>query len=68
MSNLLLAIQMIVGIILSLLVLIQSKNGGLGSTFGSQVSFTRRGLEQFVFKLTFILAAVFIILSILSVL
>lgn len=56
--------QMIVGVILVFLVLIQVKGTGFGRVWGSSTSFTRRGLEKLVFKLTFVVSAIFVLLSI----
>ena len=55
---------MLIGIIL-----LQSKGSGLGSTFGSDsaVFRTRRGLEKTLFEVTLVLATIFILLSIASV-
>ena len=58
--------QIIVGVILVLFVLVQVKGTGFGRVWGGTPSFTRRGLEKLVFKLTFIVAAIFVILSIIS--
>lgn len=67
MKNILLIIQIVISVGLVSLILIQSKGTGLGRTFGggSQVSFSRRGLEKFLYKLTFVLAGLFILVSIL---
>ena len=65
MKNILLIIQIIVSAVLVSLVLIQGRGTGFGrSSSGS--SFTRRGLERFVFKMTFAVAGLFIVLSILQ--
>jgi preprotein translocase subunit SecG len=56
-----------IGLILS--ILFQVKGGGLGGIFGQAdtVYRTRRGVEKSLFQLTIVLAALFIILSIVSV-
>jgi protein translocase SecG subunit len=61
-------VQILVSILILLLILTQVKEAG-GGLFGSgQSTFrTRRGLEQTLFQFTIILAAVFLIVSILSV-
>jgi len=66
MKQIISVIQIAVSILLISLILIQTKGTGLGRTFGISggTSFTRRGLEKLIFKLTFILAAAFLILSI----
>ena len=68
MKETLLIIQMVVSIVLIGLVLIQAKGTGFGrSGFGSSgTSFTRRGLEKFIFKLTFVIAFIFIGVSMLQ--
>jgi len=61
-------LQIVVSILLILIITIQTKGGGLGRSFGpgSGVSFKRRGLEQLIFKLTFVLSTVFVLLSIIQ--
>jgi protein translocase SecG subunit len=50
-----------------MLVLLQVKGVGFGRVWGSSfTSFSRRGLEGFVFKATFVFAFLFILLSILQ--
>lgn len=67
MKTFLLFTQVLVALLLAGAILIQSKGTGFGRVWGSSnVSFTRRGLEQLVFKSTFVLAAVFILVSILQ--
>lgn len=66
MSNVLTIIQIIISIILTGLILIQAKGTGFGR--GSVVggtSFTRRGLEKLVFRMTFVVSFLFIAVSIL---
>jgi preprotein translocase subunit SecG len=62
-------IQIILGVVLSLLILLQSKGTGLGSTFGGDMGFygTKRGAEKMLFRLTIIIAIIFFIVSLLSV-
>lgn len=68
MRNILLITQILVSILLIFLITIQAKGSGLGRTFGasSAVSFSRRGLEKLLYKLTFISVGLFILISILS--
>jgi len=67
MKNILLVIQILVACGLTALILIQSGSSGLGRIFGgSGASFSRRGLEKFLYKLTFIFAGLFILVSIIS--
>lgn len=58
-------IQIVISGLLIVLILIQNKGTGFGRTWGSSTSFTRRGLEKIIFKLTFALAGIFIVISIL---
>ena len=55
---------------LIILVLMQANGTGLGRSFGSGggTSFSRRGLEKLIFKGTFVVAGVFLIISILQLL
>lgn len=65
--NLLLVLQIIVSISLSALILLQVKGTGFGRVWGGlSTSSTRRGLEGVVFKLTFVLAFIFFVVSILA--
>lgn len=66
MTNSLLIIQIVSGLALVILILIQSKGKGFARSFGSSASFTRRGLERVVFRLSFLVAAIFIVISILQ--
>ena len=66
MKQILIIIQIVASIILIGLILIQAKGTGFGRVGGT--SFTRRGLEKFVFKATFVVAFIFIGVSILQLL
>jgi len=59
----------IIGIALVAIVLIQGQtSAGLGSVFGgSDIYRTRRGMEKTLFNLTFTLAGLFMLLSLLAV-
>lgn len=56
---------MITSVVLVLLILLQAKGTGFGRS-ANATSFTRRGLEKIVFKLTFIVTGLFIVVSILQ--
>jgi preprotein translocase subunit SecG len=61
-------IQIIVSVVLVLAIILQAKGSGLGSLMGGDgggfgITKTRRGLEKTLFQLTIILAAVFLIIS-----
>lgn len=57
--------QIILGIALVALVLLQVKGTGLGSTFGGELSFyhTKRGVEKILFYLTMIVSGLFLLSS-----
>ena len=60
--------QIILAVALVLAVLLQIKGGGLGGIFGQAdtVYRTKRGLEKTLFQLTIVVAALFIIIAIVS--
>lgn len=68
MKQIISIIQVIISICLIALVLIQARGTGLGRTFGmgGGTSFSRRGLEKLIFRFTFVLAALFLIVSVLQ--
>jgi preprotein translocase subunit SecG len=60
--------QIIVCVALIGLILLQTRNSGLGSSFGGDSIFrTRRGLDRTLFQLTIVLSIIFSVLSLLSV-
>ena len=63
-------IQIILGILLILVIIIQQKGSGLGSTFGADLGFyrTKRGAEKLLFYATIVLSVVFILLSLIGLL
>lgn len=63
MQNTLLILQIMVGVALTGLILIQAKGTGLGRSFGSTAYHSRRGLETIIFRLTIILSVVFVAVS-----
>jgi len=68
MKYTLVIVQIIVSLVLIILIMIQARGTGLGRTFGGGggTSFSRRGLEKLLFKLTFIFVGLFLIISILQ--
>lgn len=62
--------QILVSVAIIVLVLVQSKGAGMGSVFGgdSSVYRTRRGVERTLFNLTIGFCALFLVISLLSVL
>ena len=66
MKQALTIIQLVVSLLLIVFIIIQARGTGFGrSGGGNTTSFTRRGLEKLVFRLTFVVAFCFILLSIL---
>lgn len=66
MSQILTIVQIVISIILIGLILIQARGTGFGrGAAGGGTSFTRRGLEKLVFRLTFVIVGLFLIISIL---
>jgi len=68
-SDYLMIATMILGIALSGVVLVQGQSSsGLGSVFGgTDIYRTRRGMEKTLFQVTFILAGLFGLVSLLAV-
>ena len=67
MSPLVLA-QMILAVALVAAILLQQRGTGLGGTFGGEVTAyrSRRGIERTLFRLTIVLAVLFVIFSLLN--
>ncbi len=67
MVNLVLTVQIIASIILVVFILVQVKGTGFGRVWGTgAASFTRRGLERLIFRLTFMVAFILVGVSILA--
>jgi len=68
MQQVLNLIQIILGVLLIIVILLQSKGTGLGSTFGGELGMyrTKRGAEKLLFRLTIVLTVLFILASILG--
>ncbi|EKE12874.1 MAG: hypothetical protein ACD_13C00134G0035 [uncultured bacterium] len=67
MKQVLTIVQIVVSVALIGLVLIQARGTGFGRSSGiGGASFTRRGLEKLVFRLTFVVVFLFIAVSILQ--
>lgn len=66
MKPVILLIQIILAGVLVLVILIQQKGAGLGSSFGADMALyrTKRGAEKFLFRTTIVISALFIIASI----
>ena len=61
-------IQIILGISLILVIIIQQKGAGLGSAFGADLGFyrTKRGAEKLLFYLTIIFSVAFTLASLIG--
>jgi len=61
--------QILIAVALIATILFQLHGGGLGGIFGQSDSVyrTRRGIEKTLFKLTIVLAVIFVILAVLMV-
>lgn len=70
MKPLISLIQIIVGVLLIVVIIIQQKGSGLGSAFGGDLGFyrTKRGAEKLLFYTTFVLSAIFILLALIGLL
>jgi preprotein translocase subunit SecG len=68
-SSYLNVVQIIVSVILIFVVLLQTRGSGFSATFSSDTSIyrTRRGVERTLFNATIFLAALFVVVSVLSV-
>ena len=62
--------QMILAAALSAAILLQQRGTGLGGAFGGEVTAyrSRRGIERTLFRLTIVLAVLFVVFSLLSLL
>ncbi len=61
--------QIVICVVLIGVILLQTRNSGLGSTFGGDSIYkTRRGLDRTLFQLTIVLAVLFGLISLASVL
>jgi protein translocase SecG subunit len=69
MLNFFLIAEIVLGIALVILVVMQSKGTGLGSTFGGDMGFygTKRGAEKMLFVLTIIVATLFLLSALIGV-
>lgn len=62
-------VQIVLGVILTGLIILQSKGTGLGSTFGGDMGFygTKRGAEKLLFILTIAVASIFLLSLVLAI-
>lgn len=61
--------EIVLGVSLVGLIILQSKGTGLGSTFGGDMGFysTKRGAEKVIFIATVVIAAIFLLIPIIGV-
>ncbi|MFH2118501.1 MAG: preprotein translocase subunit SecG [Candidatus Paceibacterota bacterium] len=66
MQNTFLSLQIILSIIITVFILLQSQGSGLGATWGGggETYHTRRGVEKAIFTLTIIAITLFALVSI----
>jgi preprotein translocase subunit SecG len=66
MNTVLLIVQIVLSLILVVLIVLQSRGGGLGSAFGGSLAAysTRRGVEKAVHRATIVISILFFISSI----
>lgn len=69
MDNFFLITEIILGIALVVLIVLQSKGTGMGSTFGGDMGFygTKRGAEKMLFVMTIIASFLFLSTALISV-
>ena len=67
MNKIMLIAQIVTGGFLIGSVTLQTKGTGFTRTWKAQSSFTRRGVEKVFFKLTIIVAVIFILVSVLQI-
>lgn len=68
-NQLIYLVQIVLGIILTALIILQSKGTGIGSTFGGDMGFygTKRGAEKMLFILTIVVASLFLLMSLIGI-
>ncbi len=68
MSTVFFIVQIILGVLLIALVVMQSKNLGTSAMFGGSGSFatTRRGFEKTLFNLTLVVSVLFFLIAVAS--
>lgn len=68
MKQILTIAQIVISITLIVIIMIQARGTGLGRTFagGGGTSFSRRGLEKLLFRFTFVVVGLFLLVSVLQ--
>jgi preprotein translocase subunit SecG len=69
-AKVLIIIQVILGMLLMLAILVQARGASLGEAFGGSSAFygTRRGSERTLFLITVVLASLFVVTALVSLL
>jgi len=69
LATFLLIAQIILGLALTVLIVVQTQNSGAGSVFGSDTTVyrTRRGLEKTMYQATIVLSIIFVLLTMVTV-
>ncbi len=69
MATFLLIAQIILGLALTVLIVVQTQNSGSGSVFGNDTTVyrTRRGLEKTMYQATIVLSILFVLLTMITV-
>lgn len=67
-NNFVTIFQMVLGVLLIGLILLQTKGTGLGSAFGGDMGFyrTKRGFEKLIFNTTIVVVVLFIVTSLIE--
>lgn len=63
MKDAITVLQVVLGIVLIGLILLQAKGTGLGRNFSSMAYHSKRGVETLIFRITIVLAVLFVGLS-----
>lgn len=63
-------VQIILGVLLIIVIIIQQKGAGMGSAFGADLGFyrTKRGAEKLLFYATIVFSVLFVLSSIIGLL
>ncbi|OGB75153.1 preprotein translocase subunit SecG [candidate division Kazan bacterium RIFCSPHIGHO2_01_FULL_49_10] len=70
LDKILIIIQVVLGVLLMAVILIQARGASLGEAFGGSSTFygTRRGSERTLFTITIVIAAAFVVVALVSLL
>ena len=70
LDKILIIIQVVLGVLLMAVILIQARGASFGEAFGGSSTFygTRRGSERTLFTITIVIAAAFVVVALVSLL